>query len=167
MQVVGKFLQLEGTNRTKKLSSCEDADLFLRSAYNRYYYSMQSLAVKEVRFWVEPSTQIKHKNLPELFRTKVAKVIKNEVASANRIGDYKFVNLLKAAERAALDLSQMIELGYKIRCIADYKLDISVDLSKNSVALGGTNIQQAFEWTEKSSKLIETIKNVRLTLNAT
>lgn len=143
-----------------KCGQPEEADLFHRSAFNRYYYS----AFLHIRFtlkqidpkWAEPS----HKEVPDLLRKTVVNKVKTTVKTFAGKGYGKNQdphNCVYRSQHAASQLATVLSQGYGIRKIADYEPEILVENVGNSVELGGIKLADAKNWSvtvEKWSVLL-------------
>ena len=148
MERVALFLQ------TKAIGSRADTDtfdLFGRSAFNRYYYSM-FLQVKEMLVLKSPDwDSVAHKSIPELLKGTVAERLKRAGKKTQRIGDSEGNILCRKAVSAAQGLSALMIEGYASRVVADYNPAILIVASgTDRFTLNNVSINSAHGWPTKT-----------------
>lgn len=162
MQVVGLLLQKEAVKE-----QTDSKDLFARSAYNRYYYSV-FLATRKLLAEINPAWgRLAHKSYPETLRGSVIKELTKARTRAVKRNDREFVLLLEGAIRATKALANLIEKAYGVRVVADYEPDELVTFStQDRFSLKNINITEAHGWDSQVAMWILAIATAWKQLNA-
>lgn len=159
MQEVALYLQEQAI----RISTEPSADVYGRSAFNRYYYAA-FLTIRECLLRIEPKWQEKlnHKDIPGMLRGTVKKEVEKKARMALKIGDTKEYSDCSAVKSLTLELAGTIEKAYAIRVVADYDPEIRVKFTEQRFSLSGINITDAHQWFEKSNQWSN---RIRATLN--
>ena len=92
-----------------------------------------------------------HSNYPGLLKGQIVKKFKKHSQVARKIGDHELIALLAKAASAAQNLSDLMETGYTIRVVADYRPDIAVIFEGTArFKLNEMEITEAHQWPEKA-----------------
>lgn len=148
LEMVALHLQKEAVS--KKMDG-NAADLFGRSAFNRYYYATflrarSMLVTLDSRWGREP-----HKSYPDLLKGKIRQRFKNEAKKAVKIQDYELIKACKRAENACHELAEMFVKSYSIRVVADYEPSERIEFTFDGrFELRGVDINTAHRWPERA-----------------
>lgn len=145
MQSVAHHLQLEAV----RLAPAQEADVFARSAFNRYYYAT-FLSVRAALVVIDRKYEhsLKHKEIPSMLRATVQKRIKAIEKKAHKLDDTKLVTECKQASSQNLSFAQVLEKAYAIRVVADYNPGTLVSFNKPRFELSGVSVNEAHNWPE-------------------
>lgn len=148
MQSVAHHLQVEAN----RLAPIGDADMFARSAFNRYYYAT-FLCVREALVEIDSKYQhtLSHKEIPEMLRGKIQKRIKAIQRKASRLDDARLVSECKQASSQNLKFAEVLSKAYAIRVVADYNPDTQVDFTSPRFQLSGVSVNEAHDWNQLAS----------------
>ncbi len=156
MEVVAQHLRLH----TLLLASGADADLFGRSAFNRFYYSA-FLTAKQLLSPTFPAIPQNHAGIPDFLRGTVRTHLSRVKKAAMRAGDLHTANDCSAAQRAAADLADLLAMGYTTRVVADYYPLEPVEFSSASgFKLNQIPVSEAQTWPHRSRAYSQLIINV-------
>lgn len=146
MHEVGHHLQIEALKRSDR-----ERDIFARSAYNRYYYSL-FLMSREMLISLYPEKDaLPHKSYPGILTGQLVKLLKSEKKKAVKNEDYRLINAIESAISAANNFANLIESAYAVRVVADYKPDIKVNFSgEDRFDLQGMQITSAHNWLDRA-----------------
>jgi len=163
MEIVAQHLHQEAIHRTSPI----ERDLFGRSAFNRYYYSM-FIEVRASLAMLRPEwSRLAHAAIPDLLKGKVKDELKRGRKRAEKMGDFDVVSLCESALSATEALAKLMEQGYATRVTADYYPDIPVDfLSANDFQLNTVSVKKAQAWPHRASAFLKTITSAWKQLNA-
>ncbi|MBP6766229.1 MAG: hypothetical protein KA171_00510 [Reyranella sp.] len=135
MHEVGEYL------RDKALES--NADLFGRSAFNRYYYAAY-LSARELLQELDPKwAASSHKAIPDLMEGIVVDRLK---AVAKRQGEHGIVN---SAYKAASEIANVLRTAYAVRVVADYQPNNRVEFSNGTFKLVEHSAAEAASWARR------------------
>lgn len=164
MQNVAHHLQQEAIRILH--AAADEADLYARSAFNRYYYAT-FLSVRETLSDVECSAagQLKHSSIPEFLRGAIHRRISKIQKKAKKLGD---TELERACYRARLEnrkFAETLEKAYATRVVADYKPDTLVSFGSMRFALAGVSVNEAHGWDERAKLWSRLVKGVLRQIN--
>lgn len=142
--------------------STDDADLFGRSAINRYYYAC-FLDTRAVVLRIRPGMQIKHKQLPTNIKGTVAETVRREIARLQRQNMISFQDA--TTYRATLNgvvssWAEILEKAYRLRVIADYRPEIRAVKVATRIVLNGTSNTDAMDWHRKTVSCVDRIRKL-------
>ncbi|NIF53504.1 hypothetical protein [Burkholderia sp. Ax-1724] len=140
-----------------------DANLFGRSAFNRYYYSVYLSTRQMVRIGHPEIKQFKHKELPDLLIGKVQERIQQEASKLkkrNILSDGQASQLVQSARQALSELANILREGYHIRVIADYEPTVIATVSNGHVILESKTSDAARQWGLRAQRCIGQIHRV-------
>ena len=162
MQIVGHFLQKEAI---KEQSG--DRDLFARSAYNRYYYTV-FLATRRMLTEINGKwAGSPHKSYPEILNGTIMKSFKNSRLRAVKNGDGQLIELLQSGIRSAQSLASLIEKANGVRVVADYEPAEPVKFSSaGRFSLKSVEITDAHNWNAQVEVWIIAITQAWKQINA-
>lgn len=149
-------------NRATSLADDPAADLFARSAFNRYYYAAY-LLVRATLFELEGHRATNHASLPQHLngdfrRTvlrRVERAFRSNWLSAQRHGQLRHKTL-----DAVTNLSQMLIDAYSVRIVADYEIEIKAAFSNTSITLHGCKDSEAAHWHRKAGMYCKALREV-------
>jgi hypothetical protein len=149
MQVVGKLL----TDHALLLrGESPDDVLFVRSAFNRYYYA----TFLRSRALVQETTgthSLPHKALPEYLTGQFRKIIKRQIQESFKSGVLNNANrarLLSALNENTMLLSGLLSEAYSVRVLADYEPDVAVEVKADTYSLGAATLSSAGNWANRA-----------------
>ena len=128
-------------------------DLFARSAFNRYYYSVFLTVRAALRTidakWAKPA----HKDLPVLLTGKVVVRLQERISICKRTGqitEAEAARLYSKAASAAQNLSQLLNTAREVRRVADYEPEERVGRNRDSPVLAKCTIGTASGWQRRA-----------------
>jgi uncharacterized protein (UPF0332 family) len=159
MRIVGDHL----AEIAAKSGDATRFDLFGRSAFNRYYYSA-FLAVRAAlrkidSKWTTPS----HQAVPEVLKGEVLTRIKRQIRTSQRTGQISAnegFHLLRAAQTATSELSNLLSSARETRRIADYEPEQLVQRAGSVVTLAECSLDTAKYWERRVDMHAKTILRV-------
>lgn len=156
LEAVALHLQREAV---LKKADADIADVFGRSAFNRYYYAT-FLRARSMMAALDVSWgHVAHKTYPELLKGKVRGRFKKEAKRAQRVQDLDLILSCKRAESACHELADMFIKSYSIRVVADYEPSERVVFDPaGRFQLRGVDINVAHQWPAKADSLCEFIE---------
>jgi hypothetical protein len=151
VKIVGDRLSLIATAS----GNSREADLFGRSAFNRYYYA-SFLIVRETlkridNRWAEPS----HAEIPDLLRGQVLKHIKKEVRSLEEndlIAHGEAQSTINRAINATNALADLLSKAREVRRVADYEPDTMVTRVGSVMSLAEQTLDAAKGWPQRAEQ---------------
>lgn len=131
-----------------------DFDVYARSSFNRYYYSM-FLIVRAMVSKIDPKWGcLPHKSYPEILNGSIYNSISLALRRARKISDPEAIHYLQIAKSAAKELANLMDAGYAVRVVADYEPDLKIkDCGQSRYSLNGVNISAAHAWTDRAKIL--------------
>lgn len=155
MEQVGKALEAQAI---KLRADAMQADLFGRSAFNRYYYAVFYVA-REMLGEFSPNWQsVPHKSVPQLLTGKVREEIQKAKRRASRLGDGESVSLCSHALQSLEQLSDLLTRGYSVRVTADYDPTIAVQFNGKEFSLASMPVATARNWAQRASFLTSSVR---------
>lgn len=164
MEVVANHLKAHAL-QLESQASLEDASLFGRSAFNRFYYAAFLLVKKQLKP-VFPDLPSKHASIPQFLRGTVERELRRRKGQARKVGDHPSAQLAYNARIAALELADLLALGYGARVNADYHPEIPVSFYERGFKLNEVRISEAESWPHKAGKFSATISDAMRQTNA-
>jgi hypothetical protein len=132
----------------------EHADSFGRSAFNRYYYASYLIIRDMLRQLDRSWTRTGHSEIPKLLAGEVIKRVRNELhrqEKARLLGSGKAKSILKEANTATAELSNLLKNAYVVRCVADYEPEEKIFCDGRVIKLGEHTIGAARNWPSRAS----------------
>jgi hypothetical protein len=140
-----------------------EANLYGRSAFNRYYYAVY-LSVREMLRSGQPEhAGAAHKDLPGLLTDAALKRIKVEVKRQVKLELLPYregEGMIHAATDALTTLADILQDGYRMRVIADYKPAILAIIEHRRVRLDDKNSDTAQNWSKRARHAIGTVVGI-------
>jgi hypothetical protein len=152
MYRVGDRLVAIAINATNK----EEADLFGRSAINRYYYAC-FLVAREAVLHIRPTLEIKHSQLPTNLKGAVADTVRKVIARLERqmlISSTDAYSYKVTLHLAVSSLAQTLESAYKLRVTADYEPEKKAICDNGIVLLDDTTSTKAKDWHREAATAV-------------
>lgn len=145
-----------------KAKDGDEFDKFARSAFNRFYYSCFLIARSLIKEFLPEVGDPKHKEVPAIIKSKLTKRFKDnsDKAVSNHaisIGEAKRSE--STMRNSAKALSQILEEGYNVRKLADYKPEVKSERKNNKIMLGFTSIETAENWVSNVHINCKTIRS--------
>ena len=127
-------------------------DLFGRSAFNRYYYATYLITRETLGLLRKEWAPTPHKGIPSLLRTTVTRVVTKELNRQEKGGGLHggSATMRHEATQAASDLSNLLEIAYDLRVLADYEPAQRVNRKGKSLSLGGHSVEEASRWPQRA-----------------
>lgn len=152
---VAEFLK----DHALRVTNLDDADLFGRSAFNRYYYATflivrNTLATIDSK-WAEPA----HKVIPDILRSAVLKKFKSQLKK-NLLPTAQGHELSIQTQAAASNLANLLDRAYQLRILADYHPEIRVTKDHSVLTLDKTKSSEAATWPREAQKYSGILLNV-------
>ncbi|MFA8391367.1 hypothetical protein ACEPUD_14790 [Burkholderia ubonensis] len=140
-----------------------DANLYGRSAFNRYYYAVY-LSVREMLRSGQPEyAAATHNDLPGLLEGAVLKRIKLEIQRQIKLkllAHGEGEGMVHAATDALTTLADILRDGYRMRVIADYKPAIIATVENKRVMLEDKNSDAARNWNKRARHAIGSVVSI-------
>lgn len=151
------------TTRALAAANLSEANLFGRSAFNRYYYGVY-LAVREMLRVGHPEIyQVKHKELPDQLVGKVRSRIVDEAKRQVKkkvLSDSEAERLIHKSTVALQDLAEILRDGFRIRVIADYDPEVEATVENGHIVLDDRTSDAARNWGVRASRSIGQVQKV-------
>lgn len=155
MEQVAVALQKEAISRR---GQTEDFDLFGRSAFNRYYYTVFLIA-RALMLEFNPNWNATHSSVPGMLRGSVKDEIAKFRTSANRRRNQEQSRMANEAIAAIDALATLMEDANRLRVAADYNPNIKVvDQGGDRFTLVNTNITDAHQWPARTKTHVQIIR---------
>lgn len=153
MHEVGHHLQIEAIKKKGP-----EKDLFARSAYNRYYYSIFLMA-REMLLILNPDHgHLAHQDYPAILSGSIVKSLKKDRSSAQKNSDYALLNKIESAISASKNFSELMQRAYATRVVADYQPHEKICFTDNErFYLKGMSITEAHSWLSRATLWRDTI----------
>ena len=150
-------------NKLRDLAVAENdesrTDLFGRSAFNRYYYATYLITRETLELLRKEWAPTPHKGIPSLLRTTVTRVVTKELSRQEKSGGFHggSATMRHEATQAASELSNLLEIAYDLRVLADYEPAQLVSRKGKSLSLGGHSLEEASRWPQRALVNTKTI----------
>jgi uncharacterized protein (UPF0332 family) len=157
VEQVGNALALQAV---KLKAKSIEADLFGRSAFNRYYYAVFYVARSMLSDFSPDWKSVPHASVPQLLVGQVRKDIQRFKQKANKLGDTESVSLCSHAIESLDQLSELLKKGYSVRVAADYDTTVSVEFEEgsNQFSLASTTVSTARNWVQRAVFLTSSVR---------
>jgi uncharacterized protein (UPF0332 family) len=155
VEQVGNALEAEAI---KLRADLKQADLFGRSAFNRYYYAVFYVAREMLREFSPRWHSVPHKSVPQLLTGQVREEIQKAKRRATKLGDGESVSLCSHALRSLEQLSELLTQGYSVRVTADYDPTITVQFTGKEFSLASMPVATAKKWAQRASFLTSSVR---------
>jgi hypothetical protein len=159
MQVVGKHLA-EFAMRIRGTSP--DDGLFVRSAFNRYYYAT-FLASRQLIIETTGAQGLPHKALPEYLIGQFRKTIKKQIQTGFKSGvlsDANRARMLSALKQNTLLLRELLVTAYGVRVLADYEPDVPIEMKDDTCSLGAETLSAAGNWASRAQMHCKNLRKI-------
>jgi len=142
------------------------ADLFGRSAFNRYYYASYLLTRSLLTEFDSTWARTPHSNIPSLLRDTIRKRLRTALLNqAGKLISWRDAKEMRAELNAAVeDLASVLTVAYLVRCIADYEPDIKASRNGPALELCNHTIHEASGWPRRAIAHTRTIRRIWRTL---
>lgn len=151
MEVVARHLRDHAL--IVKGTTTEEASLFGRSAFNRFYYSAYLTVRSELGSTLADFPKA-HASLPSFLRALATKELNRRRQRATRANDHHSAKLSADAKFAAIDLAQLLDIGYNARVLADYYPEVPVFFYDRGFKLNEIAISEAESWPHKARAFV-------------
>lgn len=146
-------------SQADRLEDQEDRESFLRTAFNRYYYSIFLQTRQMLVDCGQWTDKLSHKDVPEVLTKKMLTFLKKQAQGARNTGtsaqgEHKSVIVAKGA---LCSQANLLRAAYKVRVEADYFPNIRIDFQGAECTLGSTSTKQAANWDQQSRKNLHKI----------
>lgn len=159
MKTVGEQLEKWAIAQTNS----QDKDIFGRSAFNRYYYSIFLITRKMLGEFDSSWKNTPHKEIPNLLKTSVITKVKKQLDISLRkgiLGQTRKQQLIAKLTDAASELANLLIEAYDVRLVADYEPEIAVHVNGKAISLNQTKLSSAQNWSDKASAYSKIIRSV-------
>jgi hypothetical protein len=141
----------------------DDADAFGRSAFNRYYYSSY-LITRDMLKQLDPKwASGGHREIPNILaqalRNKAKKQIKR-VEKDKLVAPGTAATLRDSLNLAVAELSNLLQMAYGIRVVADYEPETRVVRDGNRITLGEGSLGAARTWPNRAASYTKRILKI-------
>lgn len=132
--------------------AADEADVFGRSAFNRYYYATYLITRKMLQQLNPSWSGTAHKNIPSLLTQTVVRHVRETSRSQERQGLIKDAgSLCRWVAQNASSLADMMKEAYEVRCIADYEPETQIQRSGKVIKLADHSTHEAENWPGRAS----------------
>jgi hypothetical protein len=144
MEQVAIFLREHATTLSR---DSDEFDLFGRSAFNRYYYSL-FLVVREMLLNMNGDwKKCRHAHIPDILSSSVTREMNRALSVARRLDDNESIAILRQGTSSCKTLSTIFSQALHVREIADYFLEVKVERSQGAkFSLNSVPIGQLASW---------------------
>lgn len=125
----------------------EDADLFARSAFNRYYYGVYLLA-REVQREIAPDAKTNHAGILTFLsglRSKMGKLALTQ-KKKHALSEAEYRKLKAETNMFAGNFADMLRRAYRVRRIADFDSLSPARITRGDIELDGVTGHSALNW---------------------
>ncbi|MBC3382033.1 hypothetical protein H8I69_23235 [Serratia fonticola] len=159
MKIVGEALE----SLAIKESSAENANLYGRSAFNRYYYA-SFLVTRETLAKLDPKWKMTpHAEIPTRLRETICISVKRELEKQVRAGlktKSEKGNLLTNLQSSSAELAELLEHAYDARVVADYRPEELIKIDEKIVSLRSYKLTTARAWPDRANAYCKIILRV-------
>ncbi|MCE4535805.1 hypothetical protein LXT12_00840 [Pelomonas sp. P7] len=158
MERVGSYLRQEAV----RLLPQAEADLFGRTAFNRFYYATY-LEVRSglSKMKAEWTGEMPHAMIPEILRGTVKKELTKGRAKALKADDHQLAAQCASAASAAMDLAKLLDEGRQVRVTADYYPEVLVNFARApDFELNSVAVLSASSWPYRARVFMQVISGV-------
>jgi hypothetical protein len=138
----------------------EHADSYGRSAFNRYYYASY-LITRDMLRQLNPSwAGTPHSKIPDLLTGTVIGRVRKELRRQQKLGGLRSgssKSMLKEANTATSELSNLLKNAYEVRCVADYEPEQRILRNGRVIKLGEQTMEAARHWPNRVSAYTKTL----------
>ncbi len=141
-------------------SDSAKADLYGRSALNRYYYAAfleaRRLVVRVNPAWAKPA----HSDLPQILTGKFFKVLDSHLGQlliGGEITDEDRLKRTSNVQTAIQELADLLTMAREVRRLADYEPETLMLAKDGELSLGGTTLRAAKGWDKRVQGLLKVI----------
>lgn len=154
---VAQFLAVHAATLRRDLPQ---ADLFGRSAFNRYYYAIFFLTREMLTDFDARWRSTPHADVPNVLNGKVRESIQKFKRKATQLGDAEAVSICSHGMQSIADLSTILKQGYSVRVTADYDPTIGISFGEDAAqfSLGNTSVMTAQRWVERAGFLTGSVR---------
>lgn len=130
-----------------------EADVFGRSAFNRYYYATYLITRATLRQLDASWSRIPHKGIPPLLMGPVLERVKRVSRTAQQKGlidGNDAASLYYSVRAAASELAEMMKGACEVRCVADYEPETQIQRKGKVITLVDHSIDEAKNWPRRA-----------------
>ena len=160
MKVVGD--QLEKWALEQKEG--DQADLFGRSAFNRYYYAAFLITREMLGQFEQKWEKTPHKKIPELLTNTLKKSVDESVRGSFKAGvitESQKSKILSSNNESLCNLATILDEAYRVRIIADYEPEVRITQNQKVIALDNHTLTTAKTWAAKANAYCKVIRKAR------
>ena len=157
MKIVGE--RLEAWAHCQK--EIREKDLFSRSAFNRYYYSVYLTTRKMLGDLESKWRAANHSDAPDLLINAVRTQTVRQLTLNRKKGlitHDEMSRLRQSLQVATAELSNLLNEAYQLRGIADYEPEILIKIEGKVISLGSYKLSTAHGWPDRANGLCKTIR---------
>ncbi len=159
MKIVGEKLETWAQSQ----SNIHDKDLFVRSAFNRYYYAAFLITREMLGEFDAKWKHTPHRGIPELLEKALKPPVMHQLKKGvrnNIIGDGEMKRLQQNLQIATSELAKMLRQAYDLRIITDYEPETAIVVDENVLLLMSYKLSSARSWADQASKYCKIIRRV-------
>jgi hypothetical protein len=148
MQRVGAVL----AQKAVTAQAPDEADVFGRSAFNRYYYATYLITRAMLRQLDASWSRIPHKDIPPLLNGKVVERVRRVSRKQQQQGLINdAASLCYSVTSAASALADMMTGAHEVRRVADYEPETQILRTGKVIKLVDHSIEEAKDWPRRAS----------------
>lgn len=157
MEEVAQFLATQAVTLRRDPAR---ADLFGRSAFNRYYYATFFITREMLSDFDKGWRSTPHARVPDILNSRVKDPIQRFKRKATQLGDTEAVGICSHGLQSISDLVIILKQAYSVRVTADYDPTVSVSFGKssNQFSLGHTSVTTAQNWVKRAEFLTGSVR---------
>lgn len=163
MQIVGDHLTTAAVGQKSDLTS---ADLFARSAFNRYYYGT-FLASRQLIRDTTGAIHLAHKAIPDYLRGSFQQTMRKQIEAQHRadiLSNGSSSQLLSRLKTNVSGLAGLLTEAYSVRLLADYRPEVLVTVVQNTFRLGPSTLSTAAQWIQRAGIHCKNLRSIWVTL---
>jgi hypothetical protein len=164
VEVVAQYLETQAiASRTNRV----EANLFGRSAFNRYYYAVYFLTRDMLSDFNAPWATTAHANVPVILSGPVRDAIRKFKQRATHLRDSEAISICSRALSAIDELCELLRRGYSVRVTADYDATVGIEFApdSNQFSLAATSVTTARRWVERTGFLTSSVRRAWILAN--
>jgi hypothetical protein len=130
------------------------ADVFGRSAFNRYYYASYLVTREMLRQLNSDWSRSPHSSIPSLLESTIIKQIRGNLKkqkAGRLVSEGEASQMRTSARDSATGLANILRAAYRVRCVADYEPEEKIRLSGKTMELDNHSLDEAQGWPKRAS----------------
>lgn len=130
------------------------ADVFARSAFNRYYYASYLITREMLRQLNADWSRSPHSSIPNLLELTIIKQIRSNLKKQKAVGlvsTGEASQMHTSARDSAMGLANILRTAYSVRCVADYEPEEKIKRNGKTMKLDNHSLDEAQGWPKRAS----------------